>query len=89
MSSHENARLRGPSARLEVGTPAPGEDLGAATLVELEHRAEELRAAVARDPQHSTKELGDVMWEIEKRKWRNETWSYPNKDATKDEPSSA
>lgn len=88
MSSQENARLRGPSARLEVDTPVPGEDFGAATLTELENLAEELRAAIARDPQHPTGKLGDVMWEIQKRQWRNETWSYPNKDATKDEPSS-
>ena len=89
MPSQESSRFRGPSARLYVEAPTPGEDLGAATLAELEHRAEELRAAIARDPQHSTKELGDVTWEIEKRQWRNETWSYPKKDATKDEPSSA
>ena len=57
------------------------------TLAELEQLAEELRAAIARDPRHPTAELGNVMWEIQKRQWRNEPWSYPNKPVTKDEPS--
>ena len=62
-------------------------DLPDKTLPELEKLAEELRADIARDPQHPTAELGDVLWEIQKRQWRNETWSYPNKDATKDQSS--
>ena len=62
-------------------------DLPDKTLPELESLAEELRAAIARDPQHPTGELGDVMWEIQKRHWQNETWSYPYKDATKDQSS--
>ena len=84
MSSQENARLSGPSARLQV----TGERIRSATLAELENLAEEQRAAIARDPQHSTKELGDITWEIQKRQWRKETWS-PNKNVTKDEPTSS
>ena len=61
-------------------------DLPDKTLAELEKLAEELRAAIARDPQHPTAELGDVMWEIQKRQWRNEAWSYSDKRATKDGP---
>jgi hypothetical protein len=61
-------------------------DLPDKTLPELETLAEELRAAIARDPQHPTVELGDVMWEIQKRQWRNEAWSYPGKGSTKDQP---
>ena len=63
-------------------------DLPDKTLPELEGLAEELRATIARDPQHPTAELGDVLWEIQKRQWRNEAWSYLSKDVTKDDPSS-
>lgn len=43
-----------------------------APLAELKVRAADLREQVARDPQHSSVELKDVEWEIEKRNWRNQ-----------------
>lgn len=41
------------------------------SLAELESLAQELREIIARDPQHSRADLGDVEWEIDKRHWRN------------------
>lgn len=40
------------------------------SVAELEGLAQELRAMIALDPQHSRADLGDVEWELEKRKWR-------------------
>ncbi len=40
------------------------------SLAELESLAQELRAMIALDPQHSRADLGDVEWELEKRNWR-------------------
>ncbi|HEX8917299.1 MAG TPA: hypothetical protein VF898_02255 [Chloroflexota bacterium] len=59
----------------------PLTDLPDKTLAELEALAEEQRAALARDPQHPTAKLGDILWEIQKRQWRSEVWSYPRKPA--------
>jgi hypothetical protein len=43
------------------------------SLAELETLAQELREIIARDPQHSRADLGDVEWEIDKRHWRDTT----------------
>ena len=43
---------------------------------ELEALAREIRERIAQDPEHSTNErveLGNLEWEIEKRRWRNKT----------------
>jgi len=40
------------------------------SVAELESLAQELRAMIALDPQQSRADLGDVEWELEKRKWR-------------------
>jgi len=61
-------------------------DLPDKTLAELESLAEELRATIARDPQHSVAELRDVEWEIEKRQWRDHAQPHSNQQATKDGP---
>jgi hypothetical protein len=41
------------------------------SLAELESLAQELREIIARDPQHSRADLGEVEWEIDKKHWRN------------------
>lgn len=61
-------------------------DLPDKTLAELESLAEELRAAIARDPHHPSVELGDVMWEIQKRQWRDHAQPHPNQPPAKDDP---
>ena len=44
--------------------------LSETTPADLEVLAADLRKQVARDPQHSSAELEDVEWEIEKQSWR-------------------
>lgn len=41
-------------------------------LAELEAMAADFREQMALDPQHSPAELGDIEWEMEKRRWRRE-----------------
>lgn len=41
-------------------------------LAELEAMAADFREQMALDPQHSRAELGDIEWEMEKRRWRRE-----------------
>ena len=53
-------------------------------LFELESLAQEQRAMISRDPQHSHAELGDVEWEIEKRLWRKDARPDSNKQGAKD-----
>ncbi len=53
-------------------------------LFELESLAQEQRAMISRDPQHSQAELGDVEWEIEKRLWRTDARPDSNKQVAKD-----
>lgn len=62
-------------------------DLPDKTLAELESLTQELRATMARDPQHPRAELEDVEWKIQKRQWRNEALPHSNKQDTKDDPS--
>jgi hypothetical protein len=40
------------------------------SLAELEVLATDLRERLAQNPEHSSSELEDVEWEIEKRNWR-------------------
>ncbi|MGZ4825041.1 MAG: hypothetical protein ACXVZT_10495 [Terriglobales bacterium] len=47
-------------------------------LADLESLAEELRAAIVRDPQHPRADLEDVEWELEKRRWRKDSQPLPN-----------
>lgn len=44
--------------------------LGETSLAELEVLATGLREQAEQDPAHSSSELKDVEWEIEKRTWR-------------------
>jgi hypothetical protein len=57
------------------------------TLAGLENLARELRGMISRDPQHSRAELGDVEWEIEKRRWRKGERPHSNEEVAKDDPS--
>jgi hypothetical protein len=41
-------------------------------MAELEALAADFRKQIALDPQYSKAELGDIEWEIEKRRWRKE-----------------
>ncbi len=45
------------------------------SLEELESLAQELRAKLALDLHQSRADLGDVEWELEKRKWRKDASS--------------
>ena len=56
------------------------------TLAELESLAQDLRAMISRDPQHSRAGLEDVEWEIEKRHWRKDARPDSNKQIAKNEP---
>jgi len=42
------------------------------SVTDLEVLAADLRQQMARDPQHSSAELADVEWELEKRNWRKQ-----------------
>ncbi len=42
------------------------------SVAELESLAQELRAMIALNPEQSRSDLGDVEWELEKRKWRRD-----------------
>jgi hypothetical protein len=45
------------------------------SVTELQALATDIRERIAQDPEHSGKqriELGDVEWEIEKRRWRKQ-----------------
>ena len=45
-------------------------DLAEKSRAELDKLADELRARISRDPQYPRAELEDVVWELEKRDWR-------------------
>ena len=57
------------------------------TLAELESLAQELRARISDDPQHSRADLGDVEWELEKRYWRDQARPHSNGQVTKNDAS--
>jgi hypothetical protein len=48
------------------------------TVAELESMAEELRAVISRDPQHTRADLEDIEWELEKRRWRKDSGPLSN-----------
>jgi hypothetical protein len=47
-------------------------------LAELEALAADFRKQIVLEPQHSRAELGDIEWEIEKRRWRKEAQPSSN-----------
>jgi hypothetical protein len=49
-------------------------------LAELEALAADFRKQIALDPQHSRAELGDIEWELEKRRWRKEPQPGSNRE---------